>query len=132
MPFCPYKVDFFGVMKIFSPTFSLFTISLSVIVQIFLFMSLSSLGDFGPNRKIILLQSGFCGAGALMAMYICDDPSKYMLCSWLTIICNSMFGLSIVMYNAYLPYLTKSHPKFQEKMKGERAKRAASEGAIIG
>ncbi|GMI56367.1 hypothetical protein ScalyP_jg528 [Parmales sp. scaly parma] len=130
MPFCPYKVDFFGVMKIFSPTFSLFTISLSVIVQIFLFMSLSSLGDFGPHRKIILLQSGFCGAGALMAMYTCDDPSKYLLCSWLTIICNSMFGLSIVMYNAYLPYLTKSHPKFQEKMKEFKNTKAGGPKAV--
>lgn len=132
MPFCPYKVSFFGIIALQSVSFSLFVISASVIVQVALFMSLSSLGDFGPNRKIILLQSGFGGAISLMAMYTCDSPEKYELAGLLTIVTNALFGLSIVMYNAYLPYLTKSHPAFQEKMAEFKNNKSGGPKAIGG
>ena len=50
----------------------------------------------------------------------------------MTIITNALFGLSIVMYNAYLPYLTKSHPTFQAKMAEFKANKSGGPKAIGG
>lgn len=132
MPFCPYMASFFGLFKLSSVSFSLFVISGSVIIQVFLFMSLSSLGDFGPNRKIILLQSGIAGSICLSLLYTCDEPGDYMKAGGFVMACNALFGLSIVMYNAYLPYLTKSHPTFQAKMAEFKANKSGGPKAIGG
>ena len=116
MPQCPYTVTFLGV-KLYPAAFSLFVVAASVVVQVCLFMCLASFGDFGPYRKIILMQSAFLGAISLMCIFFCDDPSQYNIAAGLVCIANALFGLSIVMYNAYLPFLTKSHPSFMAKMK---------------
>ena len=98
MPYCPYTVSFLG-FKLFPAAFSLFVISSSVVIQVTLFVTLSSLGDYGPYRKVLLLQSAFAGAIMLMAVFWCSEPSQYKLAATFVCLSNALFGLSIVMYN---------------------------------
>ena len=117
MPFCPYQVSFFGIMDVLPVSFTLLVISVSVMVQVLFFVTLASYGDFGPYRKIILMQAAFVGAILCMCTYFADTPDKYLLAGAMSIGGNACFGLTLVMYNAYLPYITKSHPTFMAKMR---------------
>jgi UMF1 family MFS transporter len=125
MPFCPFGVDFMFFSNILPITYTSFVISLSVFFQAFFFMGFSGLGDFGPYRKMILLQTAIGGALATMAnVLLGDDVDDYATSGYLFIVANLFFGASIVMYNAYLPFLTKSHPAFISKMAEFKANKA--------
>lgn len=124
MPYCPFGVSFmfFNILPI---TYTSFIISLSVFFQAFFFMGFSGLGDFGPYRKMILLQTALGGALATCAnFWLGDDIDDYEIAGYLFILANLFFGASVVMYNAYLPFLTKSHPMFIAKMAEFKANKA--------
>mmetsp|Transcript_13698 Transcript_13698/g.27291 ORF Transcript_13698/g.27291 Transcript_13698/m.27291 type:complete len:955 (+) Transcript_13698:71-2935(+) len=115
MPYCPFPVEFMG-MNILPMSFTNVVISMSVIFQAIFFVGFSGWGDFGSLRKQILLQSGIGGALLCMANFTFKDGADYYACGVVFILTNLLFGASVVMYNAYLPFLTKCHPSFQEKM----------------
>lgn len=115
MPFCPFPVSFLGA-SVIPMAFTNFVISASVIFQAFFFIFFAGLGDFGPYRKQILLQTGLGGAILCMANILFVDGDDYVNAGINFVLTNVLFGASIVMYNAYLPFITKSHPTFQEQM----------------
>ena len=61
-----------------------------------------------------------------------QDGDDYLLCGILFILTYCLFGASIVMYNAYLPFITKSHPKFVAKMTEFKAQKAGGAMKIGG
>ena len=115
MPFCPFPVYFLGV-PVIPMAFTNFVISASVIFQALFFIFFAGLGDFGPYRKQILLQTGLGGAISCMANVLFVDGDDYVNAGINFVLTNVLFGASVVMYNAYLPFITKSHPTFQEQM----------------
>ena len=108
---CPFRVKFFGG-KVRAMTFSSLVISLSVVGQALLYFTVSAFGDFGPWRKLILCYFSLIGSGSCMLIILCQDPDKYMLAGALAMTSNIFFGGSCVLYNAFLPYLSRSHPRF--------------------
>jgi MFS-type transporter involved in bile tolerance (Atg22 family) len=115
MPYCPFPVQFMG-LSILPISYVNILISMSVLFQAFFFIGFSGWGDFGSFRKIILLQTGIGGSFLCMANLFMKEGSDYGTAGVIFLLTNVLFGASIVMYNAYLPFLTKSHPSFQEKM----------------
>ncbi|GMI00649.1 hypothetical protein TrST_g8802 [Triparma strigata] len=123
MPFCPFPVSFLG-MESLPVTYVLDLIFLSVLFQAFFFITFSGLGDFGPYRKMILMQTGIGGSISCMSNFLYTEGDQYLIAGLVFIISNVLFGASIVMYNAYLPFITKSHPTFVDKMTEFKAQKA--------
>ncbi|GMH71468.1 hypothetical protein TrLO_g3900 [Triparma laevis f. longispina] len=123
MPFCPFPVQFLG-MESLPVTYVLDLIFLSVLFQAFFFITFSGLGDFGPYRKMILMQTGIGGSLCCMSNILFTEGDQYELAGLVFIISNVLFGASIVMYNAYLPFITKCHPTFMDKMTDFKAQKA--------
>jgi UMF1 family MFS transporter len=108
---CPYRVNFLGA-KIRPLSFTTTCISFSVIGQALVYFSLAAFGDYGPFRKLLLCYSSLIGCLSCMAFITCDTPDKYGLAGILTVVSNTFFGTSYLFYNAFMPYLTRSHPAF--------------------
>ncbi|GMH65050.1 hypothetical protein TrLO_g5195 [Triparma laevis f. longispina] len=129
---CPYRVFLFGV-SVKPVSFATASVSIGVLVQAIFFFSLSAMGDFGPYRKRIMMQFGFTGAiGCMLFIVVARKPSDYQIASYLYILIATGLGTSIVMYNAYIPELTRSSPTFLEAMddyKNKRGDYAASHGS---
>ena len=108
LPWCPFTVDFMG-FKLLPITFGNTMISISVMCQLFFFASFSGLGDFGPYRKMILLQCAFIGSLSVMLPIALDgsNPNHYQYGGAFFIVANLLHGGSVVMYNAYLPFITR-------------------------
>jgi len=125
---CPYRVPFMGI-NILPVSFTTAVISLSVLGQAILYFSVASFGDFGPFRKLLLCYSSLIGCVSCMAIISCDTSEKYLRAGYLTIISNMFFGASYLFYNAYLPYLTRSHPRFLDaKFEYKNIKTGAATG----
>ena len=82
-----------------------FSLSLSCGVQLFLFVFLSPIADYGPYAKKMLILSTGVGATCLTAIAFCDDTS-WEISAVLFVLGNCAFGLSTVFYNGFLPKLT--------------------------
>ena len=57
-----------------------------------------------------MITSALIGASTNFFMFIFGKTENYLFMGILLLIGNTMFGYSIVMYNAYLPFLCKDHP----------------------
>jgi UMF1 family MFS transporter len=90
----------FGI-PISPASFFPYIISFSVLLQ-FLFLPLfGSLADFTQKKKLLLGVFAYIGALSTMGLYFVES-SNYYLGGILFIIANFSFGISSVMYNAYL------------------------------
>ncbi|GMI05902.1 hypothetical protein TrLO_g5613 [Triparma laevis f. longispina] len=127
-PDCPYRVKF-GYISIRPVTYTATVLSLSVLGQAAAYFSVASFGDFGPFRKLLLCYSSLVGCIACMAFITCTRNEHYLRAGWLTIVSNIFFGTAYLFYNAYLPYLTRSHPIFLEaKFEYKNIKTGAATG----
>ncbi|MBE3043631.1 MFS transporter [Candidatus Bathyarchaeota archaeon] len=101
-------VDVLG-MEVNTASFAMYTLSVSVLVQAILVVSISCAADHGNYRKKLLL--GFAWTGSLAVMcYIFLTGSNYILGGVLAIISNTSFGASFVLLNSFLPLLVRWHP----------------------
>ncbi len=125
---CPYRVPFLG-MQVRPVTFASQCTSLSVFFQAFLFGTVASYGDFGPFRKLLLCYFSLIGSVCVMLMFACSSGEYYLMAGLLTIISNGFYGASHVMYSAYLPYISRSHPRFLDaKFEYKNIKTGAATG----
>jgi len=110
---------------VYPASFSGFIIGYAVIFQALGFILFASFGDFGNMRKKILLTTAYIG-GIVVALIpiICHWSSSLVSLVVITIVKEFCFGLSIVMYNAYLPFLAKDHKAVKDMI---RAKKKAQE-----
>lgn len=100
-------------------SFATLAISLSVAVQVVLFLLVSAGADFGATRKKMLLIASYVGAIA------CVSAAGVTATSWwwgmpVIIISNAAFGITSICYNSYLPLLSRSHPRVVAAAEEER------------
>ncbi len=79
-------------------------ISVSVILQVFIFPIVGAIADHTRNRALFLGLLAYLGALATMALYLVGR-GDYLLGATLLIVANVAFGASIVVYNSFLPDL---------------------------
>lgn len=102
-------VNFLGV-DVKPASYSSFVISLSVIIQFISFMLFGPAADYGTFRKTLLLVTATLGSTiTILQSIIGFSKSNWLLVGVLFMITNTLFGLSIIYYNAYLPVLAEYH-----------------------
>lgn len=84
-----------------------FLVSISVLTQILALPLVGSLADHTGKKREFLAALAFAGATATASMYWLQG-SRYLLACVLFLIANFCFGASVVVYNAFLPYI--AHP----------------------
>ena len=87
--------------NIYAPSYFAYLVSLSVILQVVVLPYLGAIADYTQNKKNILVISAFVGSLATSSMFFLEG-SRYMLGGLLFLIANLSYGISVVMYNAYL------------------------------
>lgn len=102
-------IHIFG-LKIFNGSYFAYILSLSVILQIFLLPLLGVISDKYNLKKHLLLIFAYIGAFSTMAMFFLMD-NRYLLGGILFLISNLSFGISVVMYNAYLNDIAESEKR---------------------
>jgi len=120
---CNEKILYFGMMQSIA-SYTTFTVSLSVICQIIVFITVSSFADFGSYRKSILIVS-YTSCVILVAAhpFLAYDPRRfYVLNGVFMILENVCFGVAIIMYNSQMPFLLKCHPEVRKLIDGGKAK----------
>lgn len=119
-----------------NPTSFLFTmVSISVLFQAIVFITVGSLGDYGSyRRRGLVLASTFGGVVTSCYILVPASPSLYWLGGLLIILANISLGVSLVFYNSYLPLMVDDAREVREAaeaaasgMKGEEDVRAALE-----
>ncbi|KAK8050062.1 Autophagy- protein 22 [Apiospora phragmitis] len=105
-------VNVIGI-EINTASFTMYTFSISVLLQALLVVSISCAADHGNYRKRLLLTFGWVGSICVMA-FIFVFKEIYVLGALLAIVSNVSFGASFVLLNSFLPLLVRHHPKVQE------------------
>eukprot|EP00948_MAST-09A_sp_MAST-9A-sp1_P000476 g476.t1 len=116
-----WGIAYIGSIPLYPHSWASLVISISVIIQAAFFLMFASFGDFGNWRKVLLLSSAYLAAGALIivpfgAAYSSSLTVMIAVC-WLEAV---GMGMSLVMYNAYLPFLAKDHPDVRQMIKAKR------------
>ncbi|CAG8492634.1 15030_t:CDS:1 [Funneliformis caledonium] len=89
-------------------SFSLYTFSLSVILQAITTISIGATADHGEMRKTLLLYFAF--VGSISAMLFLLIPSRsFIIAGILAIIGNVSFGAAFVCFNGFLPVMVRNH-----------------------
>jgi len=96
------QVVFLGVEQGYASVVQI-SITISIILQIIFFILLGGLGDFGNNRKNLLILFNTMGSICVCIIFFFKDYSLFYLNALLYIVSNVCFGMAIVFYNAYLP-----------------------------
>lgn len=99
-----------GALKIRPDSAATYFISLSVLTQALVFVTVGPLADFGRLRYRLLIVFGISGAVATGLIFFIASPRLWYLCGIGIIVSNTCIGASIIMYNAFLPLLVDSHP----------------------
>lgn len=91
--------------------------SISVALQLLVFLTLSSYADWGDMRKRLLVMSNTGGALlTICALLVVNDDLVWFACVFL-IFSNVLYGTAAVFYNAYLPLLVANHYEVDEVVK---------------
>lgn len=94
------------------PTDVFLFLGFSVLFQAVGFLLFGALGDYGGLRKQVYAVTTWVGSAALVCC-IAVNPDRWWLGGVLLIISNLFFGISVLMYNAWLPLLVEAHPIFR-------------------
>ena len=104
-----YPLGILGPGSMNPTAFTTLCISLSVLAQLIAFVFLGSVADYGPMRKLLL--SLFTAIGsASMVMMLLVSPDNFWLGALLMILSNVCFGMTQVLYSAFLPVILDSIP----------------------
>eukprot|EP00397_Hematodinium_sp_SG-2012_P002337 GEMP01002343.1.p1 GENE.GEMP01002343.1~~GEMP01002343.1.p1 ORF type:complete len:621 (-),score=94.47 GEMP01002343.1:1402-3264(-) len=106
----PRTVPFLG-MDINYITYTSLIISISVLAQVFVFITHAPLADYGKYRKQLLLVCTFLGSMCISLFMVAEDINAYLTVGVLTVLANMFFGLGVVAYNSFLPILVDAHEK---------------------
>lgn len=119
-----------------NPTSFLFTmVSISVLFQAVVFVTVGSLGDYGSyRRRGLVLASTFGGVVTSCYIFVPASASLYWLGGLLIMLANISLGVSLVFYNSYLPLMVDDAEEVRQAaeaaasgVKGEEDVRAALE-----
>lgn len=98
------NIDILG-FKLFANSLFAYVVSLSVIFQFFLMPLIGAIADKLGNNKLLMGIFAYIGAISTSFFYYSKD-GNYEFTSTLLIISNVCFGISIVLYNSYLGYIS--------------------------
>ncbi|CAG8476730.1 11701_t:CDS:2 [Acaulospora colombiana] len=89
-------------------SYSLYTFSISVVLQAITAISIGATADHGTMRKTLLLSFAFAGSVSAM-LFLFVTPSMFLLAGVFAIVGNVCFGASFVCFNGFLPVLVRNH-----------------------
>lgn len=94
----------------FDPTsFASLAISISVVVQVLVFISMGAFADFGRGRLRMLQIVTYLGS-LLCLFMLTVTPAAWLVGAFLGIAVNILYGASFISYNAWLPHLAAKDP----------------------
>ena len=99
-----------GAAKISPLSFSYFVTFVSILSQAISFTMLGALAHFGSMRKKLLIGCTLVGALFTMTFSAAYGPGMLWLVALLSILISTVYGSTLVFYNAYLPILVNNHP----------------------
>ncbi|WP_306320721.1 MULTISPECIES: MFS transporter [unclassified Streptomyces] len=85
-------------------SFFAYSVSLSVILSIFVMPLAGAAADRTGRKKPLLALSAYIGAAATAGMFFLDGD-RYLLGGLLLVVANSSLAVSMVLYNSYLPQI---------------------------
>ena len=88
---------------------SSWTISLSVMVQVVVFITFGAWADYGTIRHKGLIYATVIACVVDLLFLVVGSPSLYWLAATLFIVANVAHGLTIVYYYSYLPLIVDDH-----------------------
>jgi MFS transporter, UMF1 family len=81
-----------------------YTVSLSVLLQVFVLPTVGAVADRSSHKKQLLALLAYIGSGATIGLVFLTGD-RYLLGAILFLIANIAFGASVVVYNSFLPQL---------------------------
>ncbi|WP_433619237.1 MFS transporter [Dactylosporangium sp. CA-139114] len=81
-----------------------YTVSLSVLLTVFVLPVVGAIADRSPRKKQLLALFAYIGAAATAAMLFLTGD-RYLLGAGLFLLANITFGASVVVYNSFLPQI---------------------------
>ena len=88
---------------------SSWTISLSVMVQVVVFITFGAWADYGTIRHRGLIYATVIACIVDLLFLVVGSPSLYWLAATLFIVANVAYGLTIVYYYSYMPLIVDDH-----------------------
>ncbi|MET8686740.1 MFS transporter [Streptomyces sp. NPDC004732] len=85
-------------------SFFAYTVSVSVIVSVFVMPLAGSAADRTGRKKPLLAVSAYLGSAATAGMFFLGGE-RYLLGGFLLIVANASLAVSMVLYNSYLPQI---------------------------
>ncbi|MFJ8821841.1 MFS transporter [Streptomyces sp. NPDC102467] len=85
-------------------SFFAYTVSLSVILSLFVMPLAGAAADRTGRKKPLLAMAAYVGAAATAGMFFLDGE-RYLLGGALLVVANSSLAVSMVLYNSYLPQI---------------------------
>jgi len=110
---CKNRIPF-GFVALPDVSYTTFQSSMGVSGQIIIFIIVSSFGDFEDYRKKVLIFWALVATFANFLIALFPSSRFYWIFSCCYITITMTLGGSVVMYNSYLPWLVKDHPKVRE------------------
>eukprot|EP00158_Paraphelidium_tribonemae_P005278 Partr_v1_DN27261_c0_g1_i2_m38611 putative Vacuolar effluxer which mediate the efflux of amino acids resulting from autophagic degradation. The release of autophagic amino acids allows the maintenance of protein synthesis and viability during nitrogen starvation (By similarity) len=105
----PCQISLAGT-NIQTVSFALYVSSCSVVLQALIFLSFGALADYGKWRQILHIICSTIGALLAMSFVLILGDDQYLAVAILVCVTNTAYGLTIVLYNSYLPVLVQNHP----------------------
>jgi UMF1 family MFS transporter len=96
--------------KAFYPT----VMSIAYLLQTLGLLCYSSAGDYGNNRKRLLMNATYGGSLFIMLSIVGVSSSTWWMLAVFRVLAGTLFALSSAWYNSYLAVLTASHPTVLE------------------
>lgn len=93
---------------------TLYFLSASVFLQVFLFISVGAAADYGGLRKRLLVVFTVLGSMATFSFLFLAQDGVWWLGGVLLILSNLFYGASSIFYNAFLPVLVTRVPEYVE------------------
>ena len=94
-----------------------YLVAAAVVLQIVLLPVMGALADYSHRKKQLLGLFAYLGAGATAAMFFLKGPA-YLLAGVLFLVANTAFGVSIVVYNSFLPEIAPPQDRDAVSSKG--------------
>ena len=94
-----------------------YLVAAAVVLQIVLLPVMGALADYSHRKKQLLGLFAYLGAGATAAMFFLKGPA-YLLAGVLFLVANTAFGVSVVVYNSFLPEIAAPEDRDAVSSKG--------------
>lgn len=96
------SVTVFGLIEVTPESYFPYVISISVLLQVLVMPVVGALADQARSKKVWLAAGAYLGSISVMGMFFLDGLN-YQTGGLLFVLANLGFGVSIVVYNSYLP-----------------------------